>query len=195
MKRILLVAALLIWIIVQAAQAGGLSPAAEKETARPGVVVTDVLEVKATVEAVDHKKRIMTLKGTQGSTIALRVDKAVRIFDQLKKGDVVLADFVESVVIFIRAVSAPPSAAEARLVSVAPKGAKIGVLLAEAFALNGSIEAIDSKLHQVTVKEPNGVRRIFPVDKSFKNLDRFRKGEEVVLRVTEAIAINVEKRK
>jgi len=195
MKRIILAAAILIWTGAQVALAGGLSPAAEKDTARPGVVVTDVLEVKATVEAVDYKKRIMTLRGTQGSAITLRADKTVRNLEQLKKGDVVLSDFVESVAIFIRAAKAPQSAAEARLVTIAPKGAKVGVLLAETFALTALIEAIDSKAYQVTVKEPNGGRRIFPVDKSFKNLDRFRKGEEVVLRVTEAIAINVEKRK
>jgi hypothetical protein len=195
MKRKLLTAAIFIWIGVQVAQAGGLSPAAEKETARSGVVVADVLEVKATVESIDPKKRILTLRGTQGSTITLRADKAVTHFDHLKKGDVVLADFVESIAIFMRAVSAAPNAAEARLVSVAPKGAKIGVLLAETFQLTAVVESIDFKARQVTLKEPNGNRRLVPVDKGFKNLERFRKGEEVALRMTEAIAIKVEKRK
>jgi hypothetical protein len=195
MKRIILAAVILIWTGAQVALAGGLSPAAEKDTARPGVVVTDVLEVKATIEAIDSKKRVLTLRGTQGRAITLRADRAVKNFEQLKKGDGILVDFVESVAIFIRPAKAPQSSAEARLVTIAPKGAKIGALLAETFALTAIVESLDIKARQMTVKEPHGDRWILPVDKSFKNLDRFRKGEEVVLRVTEAIAINVEKRK
>lgn len=195
MKRILLAALLLVWIGLQAAQAGGLSPSAEKEIARPGVVVADVLEVTATVEAVDHPKRILTLRGTKGNTLILRADKAVRNFDQLKKGDVVLAGFVESIAIHMRAIGAPPSAAEARLVSVAPKGAKTGVLLAETFQLTAVVESIDAKARLVTVKEANGSRLLVPVDKGFKHLDRFKKGETIALRITEAIAVKVEKRK
>jgi translation elongation factor P/translation initiation factor 5A len=195
MKRIILAAVILIWTGAQVALAGGLSPAAEKDTARPGVVVTDVLEVKATIEAIDSKKRVLTLRGTQGRAITLRADRAVKNFEQLKKGDGILVDFVESVAIFIRPAKAPQSSAEARLVTIAPKGTKTGALLAETFALTAIVESLDIKTRQMTVKEPHGDRWILPVDKSFKNLDRFRKGEEVVLRVTEAIAINVEKRK
>jgi hypothetical protein len=195
MKRFLLAIAVMIGVGSGAAQAGGLSPGAEREIGRPGIVVTDVLEVKATVEALDSKKRVLTLRGAQGRVITLRADKVVKNFEHLRKGDAVLADFVESVAIFIRAAKAPQSAAEARLVTIAPKGAKIGVLLAETFALTSVVESIDLKAHQVTVREPNGGRWVLPVDKGFKSLDRFRKGDEVVLRVTEAIAINVEKRK
>jgi hypothetical protein len=137
----------------------------------------------------------MTLKGIQGKAVTLKADKAVRNFEQLKKGDLVLVDFVESVAISIRSAKAPQSPAEARLVSVAPKGAKVGVLLAETFALSAVVESVDPKARQVTLKEPNGGFRMVPVDKSMKNIERFKKGESVVLRVTEPIAIKVERRK
>ena len=195
MKRILLAIAMLMGIGAGAAQAGGPSPAAEKELSKPGVVVADVLEVKATIEAIDYKKNIFTLKGIQGGTITLKADKAVRNFDQLKKGDGVLTDFVESIAIFIRLASAPQNAAEARLVSVAPKGAKLGVLLAETFPVRAAVEFIDYKARQVTLKEPNGSSRIVPVDKSFKHLDGVKRGDDVVARVTEAIAVKVEKKR
>lgn len=195
MKSILLAVAMMIGIAAGPATAGGLSPDAEKETAQPGVVVTDVLEIKAALEAIDHKKRTMTLKGIQGKAVTLKADKAVRNFEQLKKGDLVLVDFVESVAISIRSARAPQSPAEARLVSVAPKGAKVGVLLAETFVLSAVVESVDPKARQVTLKEPNGGFRMVPVDKSMKNIERFKKGESVVLRVTEPIAIKVERRK
>jgi len=195
MKSILLAGAMMIGIAAGLATAGGLSPDAEKETAKPGVVVTDVLEVKAALEGIDHKKRTITLRGIQGKVVTLRADKAVKNFEQLKKGDLVLVDFVESVAISIRSARAPQSPAEARLVSVAPKGAKVGVLLAETFVLSAVVESVDPKGRQLTLREPNGGFRMVPVDKSMKNIERFKKGESVVLRVTEPIAIKVERRK
>jgi hypothetical protein len=195
MKRLLVAVALIGWIGAGAARAGGLSPAAEKEVGKPGVVVADVLEVKAVLESIDYKKRTTTLKDNKGRAITLKADKAVKNFDQLKKGDVVLADFVEPIAIFIRKANAPQNAAEARLVSVAPKGSHRGVLLAEAFQVAAAVESIDIKARLITLKEPNRSVRVVAVDKGFKNLEGIKKGDEVVLRVTEAIAIKIEKRK
>jgi hypothetical protein len=195
MKRLLVAVALIVWIGAGAARAGGLSPAAEKEVGKPGVVVADVLEVKAVLESIDYKKRTTTLKDNKGRAINLKADKAVKNFDQLKKGDVVLADFVEPIAIFIRKANAPQSAAEARLVSIAPKGSHRGVLLAEAFQVAAAVESIDFKARLVTLKEPNRSARVVAVDKGFKNLEGIKKGDEVVLTVTEAIAIKIEKRK
>jgi hypothetical protein len=195
MKRLLAAVALMGWVAAGAAQAGGLSPSVDKEVTKPGVIVADVLEVKAVLEAIDPKKRILTLKERQGRSLALKADKAVKNFDSLRKGDVVLADFVESIAIFIRKADTPPSAAEARLVSVAPKGSNRGVLLAETFQVTAVVESIDVKSRLVTIKEPDRSARIVPVDKGFKNLAGIKKGDEVILRVTEAIAIKIEKRK
>lgn len=195
MKRLLAAVVLIGWIGAGAAHAGGLSPAAEREMAKPGVVVADVLEVKAVLEAIDHKTRTVTLKDNKGTAITLKADKAVKNFDHLKKGDVVLTDFVESIAIFIRKATAPQSAAEVRLVSVAPKGSNRGVLLAETAQVAGAVESIDLKARLVTLKEPHRSARVVAVDKGFKNLERIKKGDEVVLRVTEAIAIKIEKRK
>ena len=106
-----------------------------------------------------------------------------------------MVEFVESAAISIRKANARQSAAEVRLVSVAPKGANRGVLLAETFQLTAVVESIDYKGRLLTVKEPNRSIRIIPVDKSIKQLESIKKGEEVVLRVTEPIAIKIEKRK
>lgn len=195
LKRVLLAAALVGWIGAGAARAGGLSPSAEREASQPGVVLADVLEVKAVVQAIDVKKRAVALKDNKGRTFTLKADKAVKNLDQLKKGDVVLADFVESMAISLRKASAPQSAAEARLVSVAPRGAKPGVLLAETVQVTGAVESIDLKARLVTLKEPHRSVQIVAIDKSSKNHSGIKKGDEVVLRVTEAIAIKIEKRK
>ena len=195
MKRVLLAVALVLSIGVGIARAGGATPAAEREVAKPGVVVADVLEVKAVLDAIDPKKRTVTLKGADGRTSTLRADKAVKNFEQLKKGEPVLVEFVESAAISIRKANVKPSAADVRLVSVAPKGANRSVLLAETFQLTATVESVDYKGRLLTVKEPNRSIRIIPVDKSIKHLDSIKKGENIVMRVTEPIAIKIEKRK
>ena len=195
MKRLGLVILGVLLMAVGTAWAGGLSPAGEREFAQPGVIVADVLDVKAVLEAIDHKKRTVTLKAAKGGTLTLKADKAVQNFEQLKKGEPVLVEFVESAAISIRNAHARQTAAEVRLVSVAPKGAHRGVLLAETFQLTGNVESIDYKGRMLTLKEPNRSIQIIPVDKSIKQLKSIKKGEDVVLRVTEPIAIKIEKRK
>lgn len=195
MARGVLAIALILSLGAGIGWAGGGASDADGEVAKPGVVVADVLEVKAMVEFLDYKKRTLTLKTLQGRIIALKADKAVKNFEQLRKGDSVLAEFVDSVAVAIRRASTRPKAADVRLVSVAPKGAHRSILLAETFQLTGIAEAVDYKGRVLTLKEPNRNIRIVAVDKSIKYLDSVKKGEDIVLRVTEPIAIKIEKRK
>jgi hypothetical protein len=177
------------------AWAGGGAPASEKETAKPGVVVADVLDIKALIDAVDFKKRMLTLKSAQGRIVILKADKSVNNFDQFRRGDWVLVEFVDSVAISIRKASLRQNGVDARLVSVAPKGAHRSVLLVETFQLPAIIESIDYKGRMLTVREANRNIRIIAIEKSIKPLEAFKKGEAVVLQITEPIAIKIEKRK
>jgi hypothetical protein len=195
MKSILLAVALALSIGGGIGQAGGMAPAAEREISVQGVVVANVLEFKAMLEATDPKKRTVTLKGAQARAVTLKADKSVKNFEQLRKGEAVLVEFVESTAVSIRKANARQGNTEVRLVSIAPKGAHRAVLLAETFQLSGTVEAVDYHGRLLTIKEPNRNIRLIPVDKSIKQLGSIRKGNEVVLRVTEPIAISIEKRK
>jgi hypothetical protein len=66
----------------------GTLPAVAQD--KPGVVMADLIMATATVEVVDHAKRTVTLKGPEGRTRPLRVDKTVRNFDQVQQGDQVV---------------------------------------------------------------------------------------------------------
>ena len=61
-----------------------------------------MLEVTARVDAVDHQKRTITLTGPQGGTVTLAVDKRAKHFNEVKKGDAVVARVTEAVVIAVR---------------------------------------------------------------------------------------------
>ena len=53
---------------------------------------------------------------------------------------------------------------------------------------------INYKKRTVTIQGPAGVKRVYKVDKSVKNFKNVKKGDQIVLRATEAIAVEVEKR-
>ncbi len=54
---------------------------------KPGAVVVDTLEVTATVVKVNYKKRTLSLKGPEGNVRTFTVDRSVRNFKNIKKGD------------------------------------------------------------------------------------------------------------
>ena len=56
----------------------------------------------ATVEDINYKTRTVTLKGPQGGTVTLAVHESAKKFNQVKKGDQVVARVTEAVVMAIR---------------------------------------------------------------------------------------------
>jgi hypothetical protein len=78
-------------------------------------------------------------------------------------------------------------------VALAPKGQKPAGLMAETTELTGSVESTDAKARTIAVKGPAGNVRTFKVDKAVKNFGQIKKGDQVVLRFTEAVALSVVK--
>ena len=191
MRKILVLALGLMFagsISVQAAQ--------EKDSAakggKPGAVVVDVVKLTGTVKAVDLEKKTATVEGSGGRTVVVNAKNA-RNLDQVKVGDKVNLEFVEELALFVRKSDAPPSATEAQMVALAPKGKKPAGLMAETIELTGNVESTDAKTRMIAVKGPAGNVRNFKVDKAVKNFGQIKKGDQVVLRFTEAVALSVVK--
>ena len=195
MKKVLsvLVAVALIIAFAQVASAQEQKAAPKKDTSKPGGVVVETTTVTATVDAVDAASRNVTLKFPDGRMQVFEAGPEVRNFDQIKVGDQVKATLAESVAIFVRKSGEQPSAGEARAVKVAPKGAKPGVVLVGTTEMTAKVEAIDYKKRTVTLKGPEGNVKTFTVDKSVKKFSNVKVGDELVVRVTDALAIVVEK--
>ncbi len=68
---------------------------------QPGGVVTDTIEITAKVEAIDYKKRTVTLKGPEGNTRTLPVDKRVKKFKNVKVGDEVVVRATQELAITV----------------------------------------------------------------------------------------------
>ena len=114
-------------------------------------------------------------------------------FDQIAVGDQVTTTFVEELAVFVRKSDAPPSADEAETVALAPKGAKPGAVVANTQVLTAKIEAINYKNRTVSLKGPDGQVKTLKVGNNVKNFKAVKKGDEVVVRFTEALAITVAK--
>jgi Cu/Ag efflux protein CusF len=167
--------------------------ATKKESEMPGVVAADVIEFESTVEAVDAQKRRVTLKGPDGATRTFALGRDVRNFDQIKPGDKVKVELIEEVALFVRKASEPPTAVAATAVGVAPKGQKPGLVTVDTVQISGNVEAIDYQKRMITLRGPQGNLVTYKVDESAKRFSDVKKGEQVVMQITEALAIVVTK--
>jgi hypothetical protein len=167
---------------------------AQKEKAgKPGGAVVDVISWQATVEAVDLQKRTVALKGPDGKIKTLTIGPEARNLDQVKKGDQLKVKLIESVALFVRKASDPPNAAETAEVALAPKGEKPGLVGVKTAEITGNVQAIDYKARTVTLKGPEGNLVTLKVGEAAKRFNEVKKGDQVVLRVTEALLIDVTK--
>jgi hypothetical protein len=170
-------------------------PAAAAPADKPGVVVADVVAITATVEAIDQDKRTVTLKGPKGRTVTLKVGPEAKNFDQIKVGDKVKGKFLDSIALFVRKSGTPPDAAEMQAVSVAPRGQLPKAVAVNTVEITAKVEKIDYKKRLITLKGPEGNVKTIKVDPRVKRLAEVKVGDEIVLRHTEAVAIEVVKGK
>jgi len=63
---------------------------------KPAGLVADTVQITANVEAIDYQKRTITLKGPAGNVRTFKVDQSVKNFDQIKKGDQVVLQYMEA---------------------------------------------------------------------------------------------------
>lgn len=187
MKKLFLVAlvavsALVIAPLAMAADGGDL----------PGGVVVDVLQLTGTVTALDAKTGVVTIQGEDGGTLELNAKQAKNL-DQVKVGDKVVADFVQSLALYVSKPDGGPAVGAAQVVGLAPKGQKPGGLVANVVQIKAQVEAVDTKANTISLKGPAGNVHTFNIAPDAKDFDKVQKGDDVVLRYTEAVAIAVKK--
>ena len=164
----------------------------EQNNPRPGGIDVEVIEWSGTVTAIDHQTKMVTLKGPEGKVVTINAKNAENL-DQVKVGDIVKVKFIDSLAIFVRKAGSPPSADEDQAVALAPKGDMPGGIVAQTVQITANVEAIDYQKRTVTLKGPEGRMRTSKVGDAVKRLEEIKVGDQVVLRLTEAIALSVTK--
>ena len=180
--------------------AGGGRSAAAQPTAAPGaaakagprVVVAETTSIQARVDAVDVKKRLVTVTGARGKTLTLKVAPEVKDLDQVKAGDQLVVRYFEPLGLFVRKAGARAAATEAAAVEVVPdKGRKPAAVAVDTAELRGAVEAIDYAKRRVTLKGSEDRTRTIKVDASVKRFNEVKKGDQIVVRHTEATVFSL----
>jgi hypothetical protein len=169
--------------------------ATAKAKAKPGAegaIEVGVITATSKVTAVDPDKRTVTLTNDAGETNTYQLGKNVRNFDQIKVGDLVKATLLESVAVAVSKSSAAPDAGAHGVVAVAPKGAMPGVVMAKTRQITAKIVSVDPQARTVTVEGPMGGKPTIKAGPNV-NLSELQAGDDVTLRITDALAIRVEK--
>lgn len=158
-----------------------------------GGAIVDVTKITATVDKIDLKTRMITLKGPEGNSVTFKVSDDVKNLDKVKAGDKVVAKYLESIAVFVRKASDPPSVGELDAVGVAPKGAKPGLVMVQTDEITAKVKAVDVKKRTITLTGPEGKTKKIKVDKRVERLGEIKKGDDITLRITQALAIDVVK--
>jgi len=184
-------------VIMAVSQGGALcaeeppSATGPRLTREEAVLVT----VTASVQAIDHAKREMTLKGPLGNTVTFTVDQRVKRLDEVKVGDFVRADYYVSVAAELR--KPTPEEKESPIVLLdaaakAPPGTSPAAGGLRRFKVVTTIEGLDRPTQTITVKGPRGNYLTARVADPSR-LTQMRIGENIVVTYTEALAISLEK--
>jgi len=188
MKKILTITAVAALLSAMAHHA----PAQEK-TGKPALVVAETNVVKATVEDIDLKKREVTLKDEEGNKHKMKVGEEARNLDQVKKGDEVVAKYYQSAAISLHKPGETPAEPQAEEAVLVAKGAKPGGVVVKTTQVTATVEDVDYAKREVKLKDDEGNTRKIKVGDRVKKLEDVKKGDQIVARYTEALAISVEK--
>ncbi len=188
MKKLLSVLVAGLLAVSSVAAVAGDMTGAEK----PGKIVSELITLNATVEAIDLDNRLVTLKGPQGNTVTFRVDERATNLPQVKVGDQVRIQYFESVALYAQEPDGSmPEAAEMAAFEQTPAGEKPGIAAVESRVITATVEGIDLDNRTVALKGPQGNTLKLKVDERTPNLENVKVGDQVVARFTQAIAISV----
>lgn len=155
----------------------------------PGRVVTSTARREAIVESINKETREIRVVDANGKIQKFVVGDMVANFDQIEPRDRIVTEYLESVAVFV-APAGTPELGDVGLVEVAPLGEKPGVAMADTYMVAAKIDAIDATSRVVTLRGTDGFQTAFRVADDVE-LEKVKVGDEVRMRVTEAVAISV----
>jgi Cu/Ag efflux protein CusF len=170
--------------------AAAVKPEAGAEGAR---ISLEKATATATVDSIDPATRTITLKSADGGTRSIKLGKECVNFDQIKVGDQVRATLAQEIVVSVRkAGTQPEPGVTGTAVALAPKGAKPGIIVVDTDEISAQIKSIDAANSSVTLSDADGATKTIKVGPDVK-LSELKPGDDVTARVTQGVAIVVQK--
>ena len=165
----------------------------EAELDRPSFAAQQTMVVTAVVEAIDHETRVVTVRRDDGEELTFTASEEARNLDQVSVGDVLVAEFVETITIeVLPGDGLGPDGAEAAAMARTKEGEMPGVAAMDSTVIISTVEDINIEANTFKLKGPDGVVTEY-VARNPDNLKRSKVGDLVVITDTVAMAIMVEK--
>lgn len=158
---------------------------------KPAVAEAALLNVEASVAAIDHDTREVTLETDDGESVTVTVGPEARNLDQVEVGDRVEVQYYQAVAVEVLAPSdIQPSAGTVSRMERAPLGEKPGAMMMQETTVTAIIDAIDRDNEQVTLTGPGGETKTVKV-RNPDNLEKVAVGDQVRITYTKGFAVDV----
>lgn len=172
--------------VVSAAEEG-------QEMVRPSFSASQSMTITAVVEAIDHETRVVTVRPDDGEPITFTASDEARNLDQVAVGDVLTAEYVETISVEVLANDGMQAeAASASAMARTEKGEMPGVAAMDATVVTATVEEINLETNTFKLKGPDGTINEY-LARNPENLKRSKVGDLVVITTTAAVAITVDK--
>lgn len=173
------------------------TPALAGETApvtdKPSLHSSQTVIVTAAVEAINHETREVTLRGPEGETSSFVASEDARNLDQVNVGDIVMAEYEQSLSIEVFANDGSvPGAGELAVAGRSEKGEMPAIAAIDSQVITATVEEINIEANTFKLKGPSGEVNEY-VARNPENLKKAAVGDLVVITYTQAIALSVEK--
>ena len=158
-------------------------------------LAADVMVLTATVDSVDMKTRVVTLKDANGNLAQMNVAKSVHDLGKVKKGDVFVVEHAQAIAVGLTAAGKDqkPGASGVHSVVMAGKGAaKPFEETQETVYATVKISTIDYNSRVVTFTLPSGEKQKVKVAPSVLGLEKFKAGDDVMVEFVDDTIITFE---
>lgn len=155
------------------------------------VMLTQSIQLKATIVKINKKTRELTLRDESGEEKVIVADKEVRNFNQIKKGDIVVVEYHRAAASALQKMSDTEVAEEASSLERAPSGGKPGMLATHTSTIVATVLDVDTKARLLTVKGPRGGIVTIEVPADMTSFDSLKQGDKISAVYSEALAISV----
>lgn len=164
------------------------------ELDRPAMSATQSVTVSAVVEAIDHETRVVTVRKADGEELTFTASEEARNLDQVDVGDILIAEYIESIDIQVLANDGmEPEAAAAGAMARTEKGQMPGFAAMEQVVVTATVEEINIEANTFKLKGPDGTVNEYTA-RNPENLKRAMVGDLVVITRTDAVAITVQEK-
>lgn len=169
-----------------AAQSGTMTATAPGKAA-----AANVIEITASVQAVNKADRTVTIKGPRGNVETVMAGPEVKNFDQIKVGDNVVLRYVEALSLELKkGGKAPVARTEKDMGGTAKLGEKPAAGVGHEIHVTADVIAVDAATQTVSLKGPKQT-----VDLHVRDPEQFKLvkvGDQVEATYTEAVVLSVE---